>query len=127
MADTTTFLDRFKAALTAQGVDTKSPTAIGSFLGVNKQTVDRWLKGGEPGPEMLFLIADKTKVDARWLATNKGSMTPRLELSPTEVNAIEQIYRQLKPAVLRKWIRDGHELVEISTPSSAANPFSRAS
>lgn len=125
-SDTTTFLERFTAALTAQGIDTKSPTGVGRFLELNKQTVARWLDGGEPSPEMLFHIADKTHTDARWLATGKGGMTQQVELSPDELEAITQIYRNLQGKALRKWIRDGHELVEMSAPVGSANPFARA-
>lgn len=124
----TTFLDRFLMALTAQAVDTKSPTAVGKFLGVNKQTADRWLKGGEPLPEMLYVIADKTKVNARWLARDDVPMTSPVELTAEETNTIVQIYRVLakNPKALRRWLREGHELVEISTPVGAENPYGKA-
>lgn len=119
------FLERFKDALTVAAVDTKSPTAVGRFLGVNKQTADRWLQGGEPTPAMLYLIADKAKVSARWLALEDVPMAPQLDLSEEEREAIEEIYRVLlkrSPKTLRKWLRDGHELVELTTSGAPVFP-----
>lgn len=126
----TTFLERFSAALTVHmGADASSPTEVGKFIGVRKQTAARWLSGkGEPGPAMLFRIADKTKVSARWLALDDVPMQPQIELSSDERETITQIFRVLQrnPKALRKWIRDGHELVEMSTPVGPGNPFSKA-
>lgn len=124
-----TFLERLTIALTVHlGADAGSPTEVGRFLGVRKQTAARWLGGGEPGPAMLYRIADKTKVNPRWLAEDGLiPMEPQLELSPEEHNAITGIYRVLQrnPKALRKWIRDGHELVEMSVPASPESPFSK--
>lgn len=124
----TTFLERFHAALTQAAVDWKSPTAVGSALGLNKQTVDRWLKGGEPTPAMLYLIADKLRCSPRWLATGEGGMAQAPNLTQEEADVIKQIYRPLAshPKALRRWIKDGHELVEITTSAGAANPFAKA-
>lgn len=44
-------------------------SAIARYLGVQKQNVDSWMKGGLPRADQLFAIADKFQVDARWLAT----------------------------------------------------------
>lgn len=117
------FAERFKDALTAAGIDNKSPTAIGEFLGVRKQTVAQWLNRGEPKPAMLFRIADKTKVEARWLALGHPPMEKQEQLKPEEMAAVKQIYRVLGPKALRIWLRDGHELVEISAPVGPDNPY----
>lgn len=124
----TTFLERFQAALTQAAVDWKSPTDVGRALGLNKQTVDRWLKGGTPSAEMLFPIADRLKCSPRWLGTGEGTMNQNPKLSPEEYDLLIQIYRPLSghPKALRKWIKDGHELVEITTSAGAANPFAKA-
>ncbi len=45
----------------------QSPLA--DYLGVQKQNVDSWMKGGLPRADQIFKMADKFKVDARWLAT----------------------------------------------------------
>ena len=127
-AHETTFLERFNAALTVHlGADAMSPTKVGEFLGVNKQTAARWLAGGKPTPPMLYRIADKTQVNARWLIADEGTMEPPLTLSQEENDAIVQIFRVLKrnQKALRKWLRDGHELVELSTPASPNNPYGK--
>ncbi len=46
-----------------------SQTAISAYLGVTKQNVDGWMKGTLPRADQLWEIADKFKVDPRWLAT----------------------------------------------------------
>lgn len=68
-----TFKERLQQAA-AHAKVTWGQTAIATSLGFRKQTVDRWFDTGEPKPEQLFAIADKWKVDARWLATGRGQM-----------------------------------------------------
>lgn len=51
-----------------------SQSEVARSLGLKKQTVDRWFDTGEPKPAQIFMIADKWKVDARWLATGEGDM-----------------------------------------------------
>lgn len=68
-----TFKDRLQKAAAHAKVNW-GQTAIAASLGFRKQTVDRWFDTGEPKPEQLFVIADKWKVDARWLATGRGQM-----------------------------------------------------
>lgn len=128
MPETSTFHARLRAALLFSGLtETNSQTAIGKHLSLNKQTVDRWMRGGEPKASMLFYIADRMKVDPRWLATGEGSMTPQITLTNDEIDLLQQIYRQLQGKARTKWVRDGHELVEISAPSGPANPFAKVS
>ncbi len=69
------FRERLKKAAAYAGVD-YSQTAIARSLGINKQTVDRWMGDGEPRPAMIFHIADTWHVDARWLATGDGNISP---------------------------------------------------
>lgn len=69
------FKERLQRAAAHAKVDW-SPTAIGQSLGLPKQTVARWMDKGEPSGKMLYLIADRWKVSARWLATNEGNMLP---------------------------------------------------
>jgi transcriptional regulator with XRE-family HTH domain len=117
-----TFLDRLKAALARKGQDYYSPTSVGEFFGVNKQTAARWLAGGEPNVSMLFVIADKLEVSPRWLAVNEGPMSST-QITDEESAMVEQIYRQLSGKARAKWLRDGHELVELTTPKGVHNPF----
>lgn len=74
-------------------------TDVARSLGLSKQTVDRWFKGGEPKPAQLYLIADKWGVDPRWLATEHGQMLPApvaTGLEPLEEQLIAQ-YRRADP------------------------------
>ncbi len=48
-----------------------SQSAIAAHLGVTKQHADNWMKGTLPRADQLWQIADKFKVDPRWLATGK--------------------------------------------------------
>lgn len=50
-----------------------SQTAIAACLGVTKQHVDSWMKGTLPRADQLWEIADKFKVDPRWLATGMSA------------------------------------------------------
>jgi transcriptional regulator with XRE-family HTH domain len=78
------FRERFQRAAAYAKVEW-SPTAIGASLTLNKQTVARWMdekNPGEPSGATLFKIADRWKVDARWLTTGEGNMIPRLLMEP---------------------------------------------
>jgi transcriptional regulator with XRE-family HTH domain len=122
----TTFLERLNGALTAMTVDTKSPTEVGKFLGVNKQTAARWLAGGEPSIGMLFKIADKLKVNPRYLAEGTLPIEPEPRLDPREYEAVTQIFRVLakhNKKALDEWLRSGRKLVELTTPTGAENPY----
>lgn len=69
------FRDRLKEAAEHARVE-YGQTAIARSLEVSKQTVDQWMGKGRPAPESIFRIADRWKVDARWLATEEGQMLP---------------------------------------------------
>ena len=93
-----TFQTRFQEAARYAGVEF-SPTAIGRSLGVSKQTAQYWMTTGEPKAAMIFRIADSWNVDARWLATGQGSITPPPGgpgLSVEEVEILRR-YRRAEP------------------------------
>lgn len=69
------FRERLREAAHYAGIE-YSQTEIANSLGTTKQTVDRWMADGEPRPAMIFKIADKWGVDARWLATDEGHIVP---------------------------------------------------
>lgn len=69
------FPTRLKRAVDHAGLDW-SQTRLAEYFGTKKQTVDGWMRGSEPLATMLFSVADKLGVDARWLATGEGSMLP---------------------------------------------------
>lgn len=77
------FWERFQKAAEHAKV-AWSPTVIGAALGLRKQTVARWMDeaaDGDPSGANVFLIADRWKVDARWLATGEGEMLPRVPIT----------------------------------------------
>lgn len=103
------FADRLREAAAYAGIE-YSQTAIAKSLGISKQTVDRWFSGGEPRPIMIFHIADRWKVDPRWLATDEGSMFPRYPASALTTQELELLerYRQADP----QWKRSLSMLVK---------------
>lgn len=64
------FGDRLRQAAEGLGIPYKQ-TPIADYLEVRKQNVDAWMNGSLPRSDQLFIIADKLKVDPRWLATGK--------------------------------------------------------
>jgi hypothetical protein len=68
------FRERLKRAAEHAGVE-YGQTAIARSLQVNKQTVDRWMGSGEPKPAQIYRIAERWRVDPKWLATGEGAMT----------------------------------------------------
>lgn len=93
------FADRLREAASYAGAEF-SQTAIANSLGIKKQTVDRWFRGGEPRPHMIFHIADRWKVDARWLATEEGYMLPHPPTGgglTTQERELVDRYRQADP------------------------------
>lgn len=105
-----TFADRLKEACALRGVP-YSQTDIGKFLGVSKQTVDRWFNGSEPRPALVFAIADKLRVNPRWLATGEGSMLQLQggveNLTPQELELLDR-YRRADP----QWKRSISTLIK---------------
>lgn len=102
----TPFRDRLKEAAKHAGVE-YSQTAIAKSLEVSKQTVDQWMANGRPTPETIFRIADKWRLNPRWLAIGDGEMSSKTlrqqvavysvtegELSPKE-EILLQLYRGL--------------------------------
>jgi len=71
----TTFVERLRRAAKAAGVG-ESQSEIADYLGLSKQTVNRWFKGGEPNAEMTFDIARRLRVLPEWLRTGSGEMQP---------------------------------------------------
>lgn len=71
-ADMEKFSDRLKEACRRAGVEW-GQTAISQAIGVAKQTADRWMGEGQPSADVIFKVADKLNVDARWLATGERS------------------------------------------------------
>ena len=103
----------------------KGPTALGRLVGMDRQTVHRWIQGtNRMQPENLFTCADALNISARWLATDIGAVTREEAITPDESAALA-IFRTLPVKAREKWIRDGNELVELLSDRSAANPFPR--
>lgn len=100
------FNDRLREAARHAGVDW-SQTAVAKALGYTKQTVDRWFGTGEPKPAQIFNIADRWKVDPRWLATGDGDMVmgdgadKAAPLSPLEELLLE-MFSHLTPEQQRE-------------------------
>lgn len=97
----TTFNERLREAARHAKVEW-GQTAIAKSLEVSKQTVDRWMGTGEPKPAQLFRIADRWKIDARWLATGEGQMIaayPGHTELPWQEQELLRGYREAEP----KW------------------------
>lgn len=81
------FRERLKEAAKHIGVE-YSQTAIARSLGISKQTVDQWMAEVRPSAEMIYLIADKWKVEPRWLQIEQGEMvahpSAKADLGPDE-------------------------------------------
>jgi hypothetical protein len=94
------FQTRLQEAAAYAGIEW-SPTAIGESLGVTRQKAYLWMTAGEPRAAAVFNIADRWRVDARWLATGRGSMLPPPsgpDLSDDEVEMLKR-YRKAEPRV----------------------------
>lgn len=99
------FSDRLKQAATYAQVE-YSQTAIAKSLGTSKQTVDDWMKGGEPSRKNALLISERWGVNLHWLVTDEGDMLPTPiedDLSPEE-RMILRSYRRAGPDVKRAFI-----------------------
>lgn len=73
--DMNTFKSRLFDAAQHVGVEW-GQTPIGDSLGIHKQTVDRWFKGGEPSMGHLVLISRKWGINGHWLLLGDGEMLP---------------------------------------------------
>jgi transcriptional regulator with XRE-family HTH domain len=92
------FSERLKRASSRLKVEW-GQTSLGAFLGVSKQTAERWMGEGQPASDRLFDIADRLGVDARWLATGSGDMLPKpssSDLTAMEAQLMDQ-YRRADP------------------------------
>ena len=74
-----------------------SQSAIAIYLGVQKQNVDSWMKGGLPRADQIFEMADKFKVDARWLAT--GVLANEKNVYDTEHSRQEKMVSVIKALI----------------------------
>lgn len=93
------FTERLQQAARNSGAGT-SQSEIALALGVNRQTVHRWFKGGEPDADQLLGIAKRFGVDPDWLKNGTGSMQPRPpEGLSQEERELIQNYRQATPKV----------------------------
>lgn len=95
----TDFPARLRAAAAHAKVDFQ-PTAIGKFVGVNKQTAATWIAGSLPRSEKIFEVADAFGVDPRWFATGEGQMLTKpgvdAGLQPHEEDLVSR-YRVADP------------------------------
>lgn len=116
------FRDRLREAAAYAGLE-YSQSAIARSLGITRQSVDNWMKEGEPRPAMIFRMADAWRVDPRWLATEEGNMVPPPSsgngLSPQE-HVIVRRYRAM-PASSRNAMR---VLLKLSILVALLSPFS---
>lgn len=71
----TPFIDRLQRAAKFAGVG-ESQSEIADSLGLARQTVNRWFKGGEPNAEQTFGIARAWRVSPEWLKSGVGDMLP---------------------------------------------------
>ena len=84
----------------------KSQATMAESLSLNRQTINRWLQGGEPNADMLLHIARTWGVDPQWLKSGNGDMLPKP--SPEDLPADEldllKDYRKASPSA-RQTIR----------------------
>jgi transcriptional regulator with XRE-family HTH domain len=95
----TPFIDRMLRAAKHAGVG-ESQSEIADSLGLARQTVNRWFKGGEPNAEQTFSIARTWRVSPEWLKSGTGEMLP----SPGDGLSLEEKdlirnYRSATPQV----------------------------
>ena len=88
------FGERFLKAADNAGLP-PNQTPIAVFLGVRKQNVDAWMNGTLPRADILFAIADKFKVDARWLATGQTQSVNSGVIAHTKANKILAVVETL--------------------------------
>jgi transcriptional regulator with XRE-family HTH domain len=70
------FWERVQTASRYAGIDERQ-SAIAKFLGLSRQTVNRWVKyGAMANAETMAIIARKLGTDHYWLATGQGQMVP---------------------------------------------------
>jgi len=118
------FAGRFRQALGAE-----SPHAFANRVDISNTMVQKYLKGAEPGLDMLVKIADGTGVTLDWLARNRGPMrhgtsqhvvvaeaglpygfvpVPRIDIRPSAGAGSVDLYEESEPDILafrEEWLR----------------------
>lgn len=95
----TGFLDRLQRAASRAGVG-ETQSEIAEALGLNRQTVHRWFKGGEPEADQVFEIARRWNVSAAWLKSGFGEMLPTpSEGYSQDERELVRYYRSASPQV----------------------------
>lgn len=97
----TSFKSRLYDAAVYAGVEW-GQTSIARSLGLKKQTVDAWFKGGEPSMAHLALIARKWCVNAHWLVTGDGYAPIEVLPTPEQINSASGLDKSLLE-VLHSW------------------------
>lgn len=97
-ADMDKFSERLKDACRRAGVEW-GPTALGAAFEVAKQTAERWMGESQPSAQKLFDIADKLKVDPRWLATGEEKAVTVAGLPSVQSHELDLLarYRSADP------------------------------
>lgn len=84
----------------------------GERIRIERQTIHNWLANSSDNitPRLLFLVADALGVAARWLATDKGPMTPPRALTPDDEMVLELAsnLEKLGDGSKDLWIADGN-------------------
>lgn len=112
------FSERLKRAAAYAKVEW-SPTEIGKSLGRPKQTVARWMADGTPSASDIFMIADRWKVDARWLATEEGAMLVTKASAPG-LDAEEQELLERYGVADERWRQALRAIAELAAAPAAA-------
>jgi len=97
----TDFVDRLRKAA-AYALIGDSQAEIAQALDVTRQTVNVWfVRGGTPEADLIFWIAERFGVDARWLKTGDGAMIPEAATTPLSTDERELVknYRSATPMV----------------------------
>ena len=68
---------------------------LANVCAITKAAVSQWERGGGIRPDNLFALADRLRVDAKWLATGKGSRTPSVTVSDLQERELLTTFRAL--------------------------------
>lgn len=98
---------------------------VAAFAGVTKGAVSQWEGGGNIKPGNLFAVADRLRIEARWLATGDG---PRSILEKQAETSLEiqlvALYRGLPDNYRSMLLADANKYYADAHPNaSIANPF----
>ena len=92
------FIERFRRAAKHARLEF-SPSRLAGAFGYAKQTIHTWMAGSIPRTDALFRIADKMKVEPRWLATGQEPMLTAVNttgIEPAEQELLAR-YRAADP------------------------------